>query len=45
MPVWIVRNSYGGMWGMNGDFFVRRGQDDWGLESEVSSYLVELIGA
>lgn len=22
---WIVRNSYGAKWGMNGDFMVRRG--------------------
>jgi C1A family cysteine protease len=43
MPVWIVRNSYGDAWGMKGDFLVRRGQDDWGLESELSSYIVELM--
>lgn len=24
MPYWIIRNSYGDQWGMNGDFLVRR---------------------
>lgn len=42
-PVWIVRNSYGNTWGMMGDFLVRRGHDDWGLESELSGYNVELM--
>jgi C1A family cysteine protease len=31
---WIVRNSYGSKWGQNGDFMIRRGQDDLGIESE-----------
>lgn len=31
---WIVRNSYGTKWGQSGDFFIRRGQDDLGFESE-----------
>jgi len=31
---WIVRNSYGSKWGQNGDFLIRRGQDDLGIESE-----------
>lgn len=31
---WIVRNSYGTKWGQNGDFLIRRGQDDLGIESE-----------
>lgn len=43
MPYWIVRNSYGDKWGMNGDFLVRRGHDDFGIESELSGYEVELI--
>lgn len=34
-PVWICRNSYGDHWGMRGDFYVRRGLDDFGIESEV----------
>ena len=41
--VWICRNSYGDHWGMRGDFYVRRGMDDFGLESEVESHQVELI--
>jgi len=31
---WIVRNSYGPSWGQSGDFMVRRGGDDMGIESE-----------
>ena len=43
MPLWIVRNSYGDSWGMNGDFYVKRGNDDFGIESEISAYHVSLI--
>lgn len=42
-PVWIARNSYGDRWGMNGDFHVRRGMDDFGIESEVEGHIVELL--
>lgn len=35
---WIVRNSYGKRWGMNGDFLVRRGENDFGIESETTGY-------
>ena len=35
---WKVRNSYGPAWGMNGDFLVRRGQNDFGIESETTAY-------
>ena len=31
---WIVRNSYGPHWGMNGDFLVKRGNNDFGMEVE-----------
>ena len=31
---WIVRNSYGPKWGMNGDFLVARGTNDFGMEVE-----------
>ena len=42
MPYWIIRNSYGDQWGMSGDFMVRRGQDDYGVESEITGFDVEL---
>ena len=35
---WIVRNSYGKRWGMSGDFLVRRGENDFGIESETTGY-------
>ena len=35
---WIVRNSYGRKWGMQGDFLVRRGENDFGIESETTAY-------
>ena len=43
MSYWIMRNSYGDHWGMNGDFHVRMGFDDFGVESELSGYDVELL--
>lgn len=39
---WIVRNSYGRKWGMQGDFLVRRGANDFGIESETTGYDVVL---
>lgn len=42
-PYWIVRNSYGDTWGMRGDFHVRRGKDDFGIESELSAYDIQLL--
>jgi C1A family cysteine protease len=42
-PYWIARNSYGDEWGMRGDFFVRRGRNDYGIESELSGYDVQLL--
>ena len=38
--VWIARNSFGANWGEKGDFYIRRGQNDFGIESEVSAYEV-----
>ena len=36
---WIVRNSYGPNWGMNGDFYVKRGNNDFGMEVEQIAFL------
>ena len=43
MPYWIARNSYGDHWGQSGDFHVRMGHNDFGIESELSGYNVELL--
>ena len=42
MPYWILRNSYGDDWGMSGDFMVRRGMNDFAVESEGQGFDVEL---
>lgn len=41
-PFWIVQNSWGGGWGMNGLFFVEVGQPDLGLEDSMT-YLMNPI--
>jgi len=43
LPYWIARNSYGDEWGMSGDFYVRRGRNDFGIESELSGYDAVLL--
>jgi len=40
---WIVRNSYGPHWGEQGDFMVRRGHNDMGIESEQIAFEVERL--
>jgi len=40
---WIIRNSYGPSWGEGGDFMVRRGADDMGIESEQVAFEPELL--
>ena len=35
---WRVRNSYGDKWGMSGNFLVRRGENDFGIESDTTAY-------
>jgi len=37
-----MRNSYGDHWGQKGDFYVRRGMNDFSIESESGAYEVEL---
>jgi len=41
--VWIARNSFGPNWGEKGDFYIRRGTNDFGIESEISSYQIDLM--
>lgn len=38
MKYWIVRNSYGGSWGLNGDFLVKKGSNDFGIEADIISF-------
>ena len=40
MKYWIARNTFGPKWGDHGDFYIRRGQNDFGIESEVNAYSV-----
>ena len=40
---WIVRNSYGPKWGEKGHFRVRRGTDDFAIESNPSAYVPNII--
>jgi C1A family cysteine protease len=39
---WLCQNSYGGGWGDNGYFKIRRGMNDYGIESEPSWYIPKL---
>ena len=41
---WIVRNSYGPNWGMNGDFYVKRGNNDFGMEVEQIAFEPRMCG-
>lgn len=40
---WICRNSYGPDWGENGHFRIRRGSNDYAIETEPSSYIPKLL--
>jgi cathepsin C len=35
---WIIRNSYGPRWGVLGDFLIRRGGNDFGIEADMISF-------
>jgi len=34
MKYWVIRNSYGPGWGDKGNFLIRRGMNDFGVESD-----------
>lgn len=40
---WFARNSYGTHWGQHGDFLVKRGSDDFGIESQAVGFEVETM--
>lgn len=33
-----MRNSYNKNWGMNGDFLLRRGQNDFAVEADIIAF-------
>ena len=35
---WLVRNSYGPFWGDKGDFKLKRGTNDFGMEANLMSF-------
>ena len=42
-PMWIVRNTRGKSFGMNGDFIVPRGHNDNFIESDILAFDVQFI--
>lgn len=38
MKYWIIRNSYGNLWGDQGDFLAERGVNFMNIESEATAY-------
>jgi C1A family cysteine protease len=41
--VWIMRNSYGSRFGMNGDLYVQRGGNAFNTEEHITVFDAELI--
>ena len=35
---WIVRNSYSSKWGDKGDFKLKRGANDFGIEADIVAF-------
>jgi len=42
VPYWLLANSWGTSWGMNGFFMIKRGSDECGIEDDVVGGLADV---